>query len=95
MMALLRADDLPADVASAEAILVNHMELKGEMDARKDLFDTFKLKGLELVEVGHYACHEVISSRVSLEMQLCRKCYLLLLRCCTPTIALSWPLSIF
>lgn len=59
MTAVLMADELPMDVAGAEAVLTNHLEHKGEMDARQDSFDVFALTGRDLVDEGHYASHEV------------------------------------
>jgi hypothetical protein len=59
MSALLLADELPQDVAGAEAVLGSHKEHKGEIDARQASFTAFKANGKELVAAKHYASNEV------------------------------------
>ena len=44
MVAVLQADELPQDVAGAEALLTFHSEHKAEIDARQDSFTSFKKK---------------------------------------------------
>lgn len=59
MSAVLLADELPQDVTGAEAMLANHVEHKGEIDARQASFAAFKTKGDELIAAKHYASSEV------------------------------------
>ena len=59
MSAVLMADELPQDVTGAEAVLGNHVEHKGEIDARQDSFDAFRRTGEELIAATHYASNEV------------------------------------
>ena len=59
MMAVMQYDELPQDVAGAEAMLTNHTEQKSEIDAREDNFATFKALGEMLATNGHYASQEV------------------------------------
>ena len=59
MMAVMQYDELPQDVAGAEAMLANHTEQKSEIDAREDNFATFKALGEKLTANGHYASQEV------------------------------------
>ena len=58
-MAVLLADELPQDVAGAEAVLANHVEHKGEIDTREASFHAFQATGEELVNANHYASTEV------------------------------------
>ena len=59
MAAVLQTDDLPQDVSGAEAMLLNHLEHKAEIDARQASFTAFQRQGETLVEAGHYASREV------------------------------------
>ena len=59
MTAVLLADELPQDVTGAEAILANHIEHKGEIDARLASFAAFKSTGEGLIAEKHYASNEV------------------------------------
>lgn len=59
MAAILLADELPQDVAGAEAVLANHIEHKGEIDARQASFVAFKSTGEELITANHYASDDV------------------------------------
>ena len=59
MIAILLADELPQDVAGAEALLVSHSEHKTEIDAREASFKTFKSTGTGLIAANHYASKEV------------------------------------
>ena len=59
MSAVLMADELPMDVAGAEAVLSNHLEHKAEMDARQNSFTAFKKTAKELISAGHYARQDV------------------------------------
>ena len=59
MVAVLQADELPQDVAGAEAPLTSHSEHKAEIDARQDSFTSFKKKAEALITARHYASQEV------------------------------------
>ena len=59
MLAMLLADELPQDVAGAEAVLASHSEHKMEIDAREASFKAFKLTGSSLIAANHYASKEV------------------------------------
>ena len=59
MSAVLLADELPQDVAGAEAALGSHVEHKAEIDTRQASFQAFQGKGRELVNANHYASREV------------------------------------
>ena len=59
MMAILLADELPQDVAGAEALLVSNSEHKAEIDARQASFTSFKSTGEALIRANHYASSEV------------------------------------
>ena len=60
MVAVLQADELPQDVAGAEALLTSHSEHKAEIDARQDSFTSFKKKAEALITARHYASQEVV-----------------------------------
>ena len=60
MVAVLQADELPQDVAGAEALLTSHSEHKAEFDARQDSFTSFKKKAEALITARHYASQEVV-----------------------------------
>ena len=59
MLAMLLADELPQDVAGAEAVLASHSEHKAEIDAREASFKTFQSTGSALIAANHYASKEV------------------------------------
>ena len=59
MVAVLQADELPQDVAGAEALLASHSEHKAEIDARQDSFTSFKRKAEAVIAAGLYASREV------------------------------------
>ena len=59
MVAVVQADELPQDVAGAEALLATHSEHKAEIDARQDSFTSFKRKAEALIAARHYASREV------------------------------------
>ena len=60
MVAVLQADELPQDVAGAEALLTSHSEHKAEIDARQDSFTSFKKNAETLIAARHYASQEVV-----------------------------------
>ena len=60
MVAVLQADELPQDVAGAEALLTSHSEHKAEIDARQDSFTSFKKNAEALIAAKHYASQEVV-----------------------------------
>ena len=60
MVAVLQADELPQDVAGAEALLTSHSEHKAEIDARQDSFTSFKKNAEALIAARHYASQEVV-----------------------------------
>ena len=64
MIAILLADELPQDVAGAEALLISHSEHKTEIDAREASFKTFKSTGSSLIAANHYASKEVHLSTI-------------------------------
>ena len=65
MSAILLADELPQDVSGAEAMLANHIEHKGEIDARQASFNAFKRTGEGLIANKHYASSEVCTVKIS------------------------------
>ncbi|KAL5474627.1 hypothetical protein EMCRGX_G026606 [Ephydatia muelleri] len=67
MMAVMQYDELPQDVAGAEAMLANHTEQKSEIDAREDNFATFKALGEKLTANGHYASQEIMEKMKHIE----------------------------
>ncbi len=57
--ALMVADELAKDVASAEALLQRHRERKEEIDAQEGSFKTTSQFGLTLISSGHFASQEI------------------------------------
>ncbi len=57
--ALIVADELAKDVASAEALLQRHRERKEEIDAQEGSFKTTSQFGQTLISSGHFASEEI------------------------------------
>ena len=62
MMARITADDLPQDVAAAEALINRHKEHKAEIDSREKDFTKFTTTGQDLIKDGHFLATEVCLS---------------------------------
>ena len=60
MSTVLLADELPQDVAGAEAVLEHHVEHKTEIDAHQASFMAFQKNAEQLIAAKHYASNEVI-----------------------------------
>lgn len=59
MLAIITADDLPSDVAGAEALLLRHDTNKKAIDAKKPAFEKFHSEGEKLIGAGHFMAEEV------------------------------------
>ena len=59
LSAEMNAAELPSDVTGAEAMLQHLQQLKAEMDARQDNFDSIKARGEQMVGDEHYAADDI------------------------------------
>nr|WAW84869.1 spectrin alpha chain [Halisarca dujardinii] len=59
MSALVSSDELPKDVANAEALLHGHQKYKAEIEARAGNFHSFETFGKQLLGNRHYASGEI------------------------------------
>lgn len=66
MKAVISADELAKDVAGAEALLEQHQEHKGEIDAREDSFNSTAEAGQRLLDEGVPQSEEVREKMLTL-----------------------------
>ncbi|XP_028721446.1 spectrin alpha chain, erythrocytic 1 [Peromyscus leucopus] len=57
--ALIKADELPTDVASGEALLARHQQHKHEIDSYDDRFQSADATGQDLLDGNHEASEEI------------------------------------
>lgn len=55
----MQADKPVRDVSGADLLRTRHEEIRAEIEARQDMFDTVLKSGEQLIENKHYASEEV------------------------------------
>lgn len=61
MQTEMLTDETVQDVASVDALLKRHQELKAEIDSREDTFATVVETGQAMIEQGHFSSNDVSS----------------------------------